>query len=62
MKKLLSFMFATVLFASCGGNTQSQQDENAGLTNINAVENNSANVNSLTQALPTIMVIPSDQC
>lgn len=63
MKRVFNFLLAAAMLVSCGGNSQQQQQEGlTSLTDINAVENTSAQVNALTQALPTIMVIPSDQC
>lgn len=42
---------------SCGGNGSSKNR----LTDIAAIEDRSANVNVITQSLPSVMVIPSDQ-
>ena len=65
MKKIFSVLLAVAVLVGCGGSNNSQQsgyDQGFNLTDINAVEDTSARVNALTQALPTIMVIPSDQC
>ena len=70
MKKLFLLMAAVVAFAACGGGNAPQEQQSAAesddaltsLTDINAVENTSNRVNVITQALPNIMAIPSDQC
>lgn len=71
MKRLFSILAITVVLVACGGNANAPKESsnqpaaNNGMTNltdIQAVESTSTKVNTLTQALPTIMVIPSDQC
>ena len=64
MKKILTLLIVTLALVACGGNAQKEKKAEGltSLTDINAVENTSNRVNVITQALPSIMVIPSDQC
>lgn len=64
MKKILTLLIVTLVLVACGGNAQKEKKAEGltSLTDINAVENTSNRVNVITQALPSIMVIPSDQC
>ena len=61
MKRLfLNVLILAICYAgavSCGGNGSSKNR----LTDIAATEDSSANVNTITQSLPSVMVIPSDQ-
>lgn len=57
IKVVVAFIIATSLY-SCG---VIGEKNDGGLTDINAVEDKSGNVNVIDQAKPAIMVIPSDQ-
>ena len=57
MKKLLLIALTFFFLASCGNRNNS-----GGLANINASEDKSGKVNVITQSMPSIMIIPSDQC